>query len=147
VQIMKMIPHRYPFLLIDRVIDIKPGESAVGLKNTTINEPYFQGHFPGYPIMPGVLIVEAMAQTAAVLAADTNNGTADGKLIYFMNVDNARFRKPVTPGDLLRLHVVLERDRGSVWRLDGTARVGDAVVAEARLTAAIVDRSALSQTQ
>ena len=138
-RIMKMIPHRYPMLLVDRVVDIKSDHSAVGIKNVTMNEPHFQGHFPSRPIMPGVMIVEAMAQTAAVLVVDTLGTQAEGKLVYFMSIENARFRKPVTPGDQMRIHVTKERNRGAVWRFVGEAKVDDKVVAEATFTAMIVD--------
>src|SRR4051794_22259611 len=103
-RIMEMIPHRYPFLMIDKLVEVLPGDSAVGVKNVTVNEPFFQGHFPNHPVMPGVLIVEAMAQTAAVIVVASLGGSAEGKLVYFMSIDSARFRKPVGPGDQLRLH-------------------------------------------
>jgi len=138
-RIMKMIPHRYPMLLVDRVVDIKSDQSAVGIKNVTMNEPHFQGHFPTRPIMPGVMIVEAMAQTAGVLVVHTLGGAAEGKLVYFMSIENARFRKPVTPGDQMRIHVTKERNRGAVWRFVGEAKVDDKIVAEATFTAMIVD--------
>jgi 3-hydroxyacyl-[acyl-carrier-protein] dehydratase len=114
-RIMAMIPHRYPFLMIDKVVDIVPSSSAVGIKNVTINEPHFQGHFPQRPVMPGVLIVEAMAQTAAVLVVHSLGPHAEGKLVYFMTIDNARFRKPVGPGDTLHILVKKQRHRGTVW--------------------------------
>ena len=139
-QIMQRIPHRYPMLLVDRMVDIIKGESAVGIKNVTINESFFQGHFPGQPVMPGVLIIEAMAQTAGVVVMHAMDGLADGKLVYFMSIDNARFRKPVTPGDQLRLVVKKERARGMVWRFEGKAMVGDQLHAEATFTAMIVDQ-------
>ena len=121
-EIMNMIPHRYPFLLIDRVLDVLPDQSAIGLKNVTINEPFFTGHFPRQAVMPGVLIVEAMAQTAAVLVVETlGPGTAQ-KLVYFMSVENARFRKPVLPGDTLMIHVKKLRQRGSVWKVLGPSQ-------------------------
>ena len=139
-RIMEMIPHRYPFLMIDRVRDVVKGESAVGLKNVTASEPHFQGHFPDHPIMPGVLIVEAMAQTAAVLVVETLGDDSEGKLVYFMSVDNARFRKPVTPGDSLAITVTLKRSRGNVYKFEGVARVGETVMAEATFAAMIMDR-------
>jgi 3-hydroxyacyl-[acyl-carrier-protein] dehydratase len=139
-RIMEMIPHRYPFLMIDRVRDIKKGESAVGIKNVTASEPHFQGHFPGHPIMPGVLIVEAMAQTAAVLVVDTLGAESEGKLVYFMSVDNARFRKPVVPGDTLEITVTKNRSRGNVFKFEGIAKVGEAVMSEATFAAMIMDR-------
>ncbi len=138
-RILSMIPHRYPFLLIDRVIDVVPGMSAVGIKNVSANEPHFQGHFPGHPVMPGVLIVEAMAQTAAVMVVASLGEAAEGKLVYFMTIENARFRKPVVPGDQLMLYCRKERQRSNVWKFSGEARVGDAIVAEATYTAMIMD--------
>jgi len=138
-RIIQMIPHRYPFLLVDRVIDVIAGESAVGLKNVTINEPFFQGHFPSRPVFPGVLIVEAMAQTAAVLVVETLGASAEGKLVYFMSVDTCRFRKPVGPGDQLMIHVAKERSRGNVWKFRGEAKVAGVLVAEATYAAMIMD--------
>ena len=138
-RIMEMIPHRYPFLMIDRVIDVVRDVSAVGIKNVTVNEPHFQGHFPSRPIMPVVLIVEAMAQTAGVLVVHTLGPESEGKLVYFMTIDDARFRKPVTPGDTLHIHVVKQRSRGNVWKFKGEARVEGALVAEATFSAMIVD--------
>jgi 3-hydroxyacyl-[acyl-carrier-protein] dehydratase len=138
-RIMEMIPHRYPFLMIDRVIDVVRDASAIGVKNVTVNEPHFQGHFPSRPIMPGVLIVEAMAQTAGVLVVHTLGPESEGKLVYFMTIDDARFRKPVTPGDTLQIHVVKQRSRGNVWKFKGEARVEGALVAEATFSAMIVD--------
>jgi 3-hydroxyacyl-[acyl-carrier-protein] dehydratase len=139
-RILEMIPHRYPFLLIDRVVDVISGESAVGIKNVSINESYFQGHFPQHPVMPGVLMIEAMAQTAAVLVVQTLGPESEGKLVYFMSIDNARFRHPVFPGDQLRIKVARKQNRGSVWKFDGTATVGDQVMAEATFAAMIRDR-------
>lgn len=137
--IMARIPHRYPMLLIDRVIDVISGESATGIKNVTANEPYFQGHFPNHPIMPGVLIVEAMAQTAATVVVDYISGTsAVNDLVYFMTIENARFRHPVVPGDTLQLRVKKLRERGHVWRFNGEAYVGDRLCAEAVYTAMLV---------
>jgi len=136
---MEMIPHRYPFLMIDRVVDVVPDESAVGIKNVTINEPFFQGHFPGHPVFPGVLIIESMAQTAAVLVVKTMGAEAEGKLVYFMSVDQARFRKPVTPGDTMNIIVEKVRNRGNVWKFKGKAMVGDTLMAEATFSAMIVD--------
>jgi 3-hydroxyacyl-[acyl-carrier-protein] dehydratase len=138
-RIMQMIPHRYPFLMIDRMVGVVPGESATGIKNVTINEFFFQGHFPQRPVMPGVLIVEAMAQTAAVLVVHTLGADAEGKLVYFMSVDNARFRRPVVPGDTLHVHVVRQRNRGNVWKFDGHAKVDGKLVAEATFAAMIMD--------
>ena len=139
--IMERIPHRYPFLLIDRVRDIHPGESAIGIKNVTANEPFFQGHFPGHPIMPGVLIVEAMAQTAAIVVIEALESTAADKLVYFMSIDSARFRKPVLPGHTLHLHVTKEHGRGKVWRFKGEAKADGVLMAEATFTAMIVDQA------
>jgi 3-hydroxyacyl-[acyl-carrier-protein] dehydratase len=136
--IMGLLPHRYPFLMIDRVEDIVLSESAVGLKNVTINEPFFQGHFPGQAVMPGVLIVEAMAQTAAALVMYTLGEDAHGKVVYFMSVDDARFRKPVVPGDTLRIHVTRLQNRRSVWKFKGEAKVGDTLVANATFSAMIM---------
>ena len=138
-EVMEMIPHRQPFLMIDRVEDIVVGESATGIKNVTINEPFFVGHFPVRPVMPGVLVVEAMAQTAAVLVVETLGPDALGKLVYFMTIDNARFRKPVVPGDQVKLFVSIQRNRRNVWKFKGVAKVGDLVVAEATYSAMIMD--------
>jgi 3-hydroxyacyl-[acyl-carrier-protein] dehydratase len=138
-RVMQMIPHRYPFLMVDKVINVVPDISATGIKNVTASEPHFQGHFPQRPIMPGVLIIESMAQTAAVLVVETLGPQAEGKLVYFMSVDNARFRKPVVPGDTLYVHVVKERSRGSVWRFRGEARVDGNLMAEATYSAMIMD--------
>ena len=137
--IMRMIPHRYPFLLIDKVVDVVVNESAVGIKNVSIAEPHFRGHFPTRPVMPGVLIIESMAQTAAVLVVKSLGPDAEGKLVYFMSVDRARFRKPVVPGDVLRVHVEKERMRGNVWRFAGAAKVNGVLVAEAVFSAMIMD--------
>ena len=138
-RIMKMIPHRYPFLLVDRLIDVVPNESAVGIKNVTIGDIWFQGHFPGKPVMPGVMIIESMAQTAAVLVVHTLGPDAEGKLVYFMSIEGARFRKPVFPGDTLHVHVHKQRTRGNVWRFSGEAKVKSQTVAEATYTAMILD--------
>ncbi len=139
-QIMKMIPHRYPILLVDRLIDYVEGESAVGLKNVTMNEPHFNGHFPGMPVMPGVLIVEAMAQTSAIFVVKTLGEEAAGKIVYFMTIDNARFRKPVVPGDSLHIHVTKVQQRGQVWKFKGVAKVGDTVCAEATFGAMLTNQ-------
>ncbi len=138
-QILEMIPHRYPLLLVDKVKDIVIGESATGIKNVTMNEPQFQGHFPNHPVMPGVMIVESMAQTAAVLVVKTLGDAGLNKLVYFMSIENAKFRKPVTPGDRMHIQISKDRQRGSVWRFNGKALVDDAVCAEALFTAMIVD--------
>jgi 3-hydroxyacyl-[acyl-carrier-protein] dehydratase len=138
-RIMQLIPHRYPFLMIDRVVNVTPGETATGLKNVSINEFYFQGHFPQRPVMPGVLIIEAMAQTAAVLVVHTLGQDSEGKLVYFMSVDSARFRRPVIPGDQLAVRVVRKQNRGNVWRFEGEAVVDGKVVADATFAAMIMD--------
>ncbi len=131
--IQKILPHRYPFLLVDRVLELEPERRVVGLKNVSANEPFFAGHFPGRPVMPGVLIVEALAQTAAVLMGDES-----GMIPMFMGIDKARFRSPVTPGDQLRLEVEVLRRRRNICRVAGRAFVGDNVVAEAEMMAALV---------
>ena len=138
-RIMEMIPHRYPFLMIDRAIEIIPNVSAIGVKNVSINEPQFQGHFPSHPVMPGVLIIEAMAQSAAVLVVQTLGKEFEGKLVYFMSVDSARFRKPVVPGDVMYVHVLKKRNRGPVWKFEAEAKVDDIVVADATYSAMILD--------
>ena len=138
-RIMELIPHRYPFLMIDRMVDIVSGESATGIKNITMNEPCFQGHFPKRPIFPGVLIIEAMAQTSAALVVHTLGESSEGKLVYFMSVQNARFRKPVTPGDQLNIHVIKHATRGNVWKFNSEAKVNNDVVAEASYAAMIMD--------
>jgi 3-hydroxyacyl-[acyl-carrier-protein] dehydratase len=139
VQIMKMIPHRYPFLMVDKIVECNPPESAVGLKNITFNEPQFLGHFPNMPVMPGVLIVEAMAQTAAIVVVKALNRETAGKLVYFMSIEEARFRRPVGPGDAMYIHVKKVQARKNVWKFSGEARVNDVVCAEATFTAMIVD--------
>ncbi len=140
--IMKAIPHRYPFLLIDRVVEIARDESAVGIKNVSMNEPFFAGHFPNHPVMPGVLIIESMAQTSAVLVVQTLGEDASGRVVYFMSIDSAKFRRPVVPGDQMRVRVVKQRRRGPVWRFEGTATVNGAVVAQAVFSAMIMERAA-----
>lgn len=140
IRIMEMIPHRYPLLLIDRLIDFVADESAVGLKNVTMNEPHFNGHFPGMPVMPGVLIVEAMAQTAAVFVVQTLGKEAEGKVVYFMSIDGAKFRKPVVPGDTLHIHVEKIQQRGQVWKFKGVAKVDGKVCAEAVIKAMLTDQ-------
>ena len=139
-RIMQAIPHRYPFLLVDRVVDIRADHSCVGIKNVSINEPFFQGHFPTHPVFPGVLIIEAMAQTGAVLVVETLGASAAGKLVYFMTVEGAKFRKPVVPGDQMRVHVVKERSRGNIWKFNAEAKVDGKVVAEANYAAMILDK-------
>ncbi len=140
-RIMEMIPHRYPILLVDRVENLVAGESATGIKNVTMNEPHFMGHFPGYPVMPGVLIVEAMAQTAALVCVESLGKAAEGKVVYFMTIDTARFRKPVIPGDVLHIHVEKIRARANVWKFSGVAKVGNDICAEATFSAMITDKA------
>lgn len=137
--IMKLLPHRYPFLLVDRIIEIEGRERIVGLKNVTINEPFFQGHFPGHPIMPGVLIIEAMAQVGGVMLLSTMTDT-NNKVVYFMSLDNVKFRKPVRPGDQLRFELDMTHIRGSVCKMHGTALVDGEIVAEADMAAMVRDR-------
>jgi 3-hydroxyacyl-[acyl-carrier-protein] dehydratase len=137
--IKELIPHRYPFLMIDKVVNIVDGKSIVGIKNVTSNEPHFMGHFPNHPVMPGVLIVEAMAQSAAVLVVHTMGTSAHGKVVYFMSVDEAKFRKPVVPGDVLYIHCEAQRSRGNVWKFSGVAKVAGVKVAESTYTAMIMD--------
>jgi len=141
-QIQKLIPHRYPFLLIDRAVNIVPGKSILAIKNVTINEPFFVGHFPNHPVMPGVLIVEAMAQGAATLVMHTMGAEAHGKIVYFMSVESAKFRKPVGPGDQLKILCTSIQNRGAVWKFEGIATVDGVKVAEATYTAMISDERA-----
>jgi 3-hydroxyacyl-[acyl-carrier-protein] dehydratase len=139
-RVMQLLPHRYPFLLVDKIRDMVRDESAVGIKNVTINEPFFQGHFPRYPVMPGVLIIEALAQTAGALCVSHAGASEQSPhIVYFMGIDKAKFRKPVVPGDQLHLHVKKLRSRGPVWRFYGEAKVNGQVVAEAEVSAMIVD--------
>jgi 3-hydroxyacyl-[acyl-carrier-protein] dehydratase len=138
-RVMKLLPHRYPFLMIDRIIDIDRDNSAVGIKNVTINEPCFQGHFPGFPVMPGVLLVEGMAQTAGAICVAALGETYEPRVVYFMSIDKAKFRRPVLPGDTVHFHVKKIRNRGPVWRFQGEAKVNGALVAEAEISAMIVD--------
>ncbi len=136
-QIMSMIPHRHPFLLIDKIREIVPAERAIGIKNVSINEHFFDGHFPGNPIMPGVLIIEAMAQTAGVTVLTAQSESDVQRMVYFMTVESARFRKPVVPGDVLELHVEKIRSRSNVWKFKGRAMVGDVLKAEAVFSAMV----------
>lgn len=138
-RLMELIPHRYPFLMIDRITEIVAGASAIGVKNVSINEPHFQGHFPGHAVMPGVLIIEAMAQTAAALVVFTLGAESEGKLVYFMSIENARFRKPVTPGDTMYVHVTKRARRGNIWKFSAEAKVNGDLVAEAVFSAMILD--------
>ncbi len=137
--IMRAIPHRYPMLLIDRIEDVVLDQSATGIHAVSVNEPFFQGHFPGHPVMPGVLIIECMAQTAAVLVFQTLGPQAAGRLVYFMTIEGAKFRRPVVPGNLLRIHVSKQRQRGNVWKFSGVAKVDGVSVAEATYSAMILD--------
>jgi 3-hydroxyacyl-[acyl-carrier-protein] dehydratase len=138
-RVMRLLPHRYPFLLIDRMSDMDRDESAIGYKNVTINEPFFQGHFPSFPVMPGVLIIEGLAQTAGALCVHSLGNDYKPQLVYFMGIDRAKFRKPVLPGDQLEYHVRKVRSRGRAWRFYGEAKVKGQVVAEAEISAMIVD--------
>lgn len=138
-RIMELIPHRYPLLLVDRIVEFVPGERAVGLKNVSMNEPQFQGHFPRMPVMPGVLIIESMAQTAGAMVVATLGKESEGKLVYFMTIDEARFRKPVVPGDSMYIHVTVLQNRRNVWKFRGEAKVGDVLCAEATFSAMILD--------
>ncbi|MEJ2684943.1 MAG: 3-hydroxyacyl-ACP dehydratase FabZ [Candidatus Sulfobium sp.] len=135
--IMKNLPHRYPFLLVDRIVELEPGVRATGIKNVTINEPFFQGHFPDQPIMPGVLIIEAMAQVAGVMAFRSG---VEGKSVYFMSIDNAKFRRPVVPGDQIIMEIKVLKQRGNVWKFSGVATVDEKPVSEAEFTAMVTDR-------
>lgn len=136
-EIMQHLPHRYPFLLVDRIIDIHPGKDITGIKNVTFNEPFFQGHFPGQPIMPGVLIIEAMAQVAGIAAFSSG---MEGKAVYFMSIEKAKFRRPVVPGDQLRLEIKVLQQRGNVWKFSGAATVDGKLVSEADFTAMVTDK-------
>ena len=139
-RIMELLPHRYPFLLIDAMVEVVYGSSAVGIKNVTVNEPFFQGHFPSNPIMPGVLIIEAMAQTSAALVMETLGKSSENSLVYFMTVDSARFRKPILPGHRVRIYVEKQRQRGNVWKFKGEAKVDGTLMAEATYSAMIMDK-------
>lgn len=136
-EIQGILPHRYPFLLVDRILEIEPGVKSIGIKNVTVNEPFFLGHFPGNPIMPGVLIVEAMAQVAAVMAFRSG---AQGRAVYFMSIEKAKFRKPVIPGDQIKFEIKVLQQRGNVWRFSGNAFVDEKLVSEAEFTAMVTDR-------
>ena len=138
-EIIRRIPHRYPFLLVDRAEDYKPSQSIVGIKCVTVNEPFFVGHFPDYPVMPGVLIVEALAQTGAVLMSKSLDVDVAGKTIFFVSLDNCRFRQPVRPGAVLRLNVEVLRARGDLFKFRGKAMVGEKVAAEAEFAAMLVE--------
>lgn len=138
-KVLKLLPHRYPFLMVDRIIEMDRDESCIGIKNVTFNEPHFQGHFPGFPVMPGVLIVEGLAQTAGALCVHNLQQDYKPQLVYFMGIDRAKFRKPVVPGDQLEYHVRKVRSRGRAWRFYGEAKVNGQIVAEAEVSAMIVD--------
>ncbi len=135
-EIQNILPHRFPFLLVDRITEIQPNAKAVGIKNVTINEPFFQGHFPDYPIMPGVLVIEAMAQVSGILASHSG---AKGKSVFFMSIEKAKFRKPIIPGDQLRLEVNVLQHRSNVWKFSGQAFVDTRLVAEAEFTAMVTE--------
>jgi 3-hydroxyacyl-[acyl-carrier-protein] dehydratase len=138
-EILEHLPHRYPFLLVDRVLEIDPGKRIVALKNVTINEPFFPGHFPGHPIMPGVMIIEAMAQAAAILSFKSSNETVGGRVVYFLGIDDARFKSPVMPGDQLILEARLERLIRGIAKYSAQARVGDRLAAEAVMMCTVRD--------
>jgi 3-hydroxyacyl-[acyl-carrier-protein] dehydratase len=139
-EIIEMIPHRYPFLLIDKILDYKPGESALGIKNVTMNEPQFTGHFPGRPIMPGVLIIESMAQTSAVLVLKTLQDRGEGKLVYFMSIEEAKFRRTITPGDVMYIYVEKLQNRANVWKFSSRIEIEGKLAAEAIFSAMIMDK-------
>src|SRR5262245_23354745 len=141
-QIQKLLPHRYPSLLVDRVVEIVPGHKLIGYKNVTANEPFFNGHFPGHPIMPGVLILEALAQASAILAYKTEGLDPQKKVSYLMAIDNAKFRRPVVPGDRLQLEVEVIKHKGPIWKQRGTALVDGQKVAEGEFLATVVDKDA-----
>ena len=142
-RIMELIPHRYPFLLVDKVVDLQPGSHVEAIKNVTINEPFFQGHFPGYPVMPGVLLLEAMAQAGGILVAHNEIGRSEGKLFMFTGMEKVRFRKPVVPGDRLVLRCTDFKHKFNVWKMQGKAMVEGDVVAEALMTAAVIAKEDL----
>jgi len=139
-RILELIPHRYPILMIDKLVNVIANERATGIKNVTANENFFEGHFPQRKVMPGVLIIEAMAQTAAALVVHTLGAASEGSLVYFMSIDSARFRKPVVPGDTIHVHVEKQRSRGNVWKFSGKALVDGNLVAEAVFAAMILDK-------
>lgn len=139
-EIQQLLPHRYPFLLVDRVVEMVPGQKLVAFKNVTMNEPFFNGHFPGHPVMPGVLILEALAQASAILAYKSEGMDPTQKVSYLMSVDGARFRKPVVPGDRLQLNIEVSRHKGAIWKTKGTATVDGVKVAEGEFLATVVDK-------
>ncbi len=137
-RLLENLPHRYPFLLVDKIIDIDGDNSCIGIKNVTFNEPQFQGHFPGAPVMPGVLLIEGMAQTAGAICVQSQSGVSKPKLVYFMTIDNAKFRKPVVPGDRVEFHMVKTNHRRNMWWYKGLAKVDGVVVCEAEISAMLV---------
>lgn len=139
-EIMKILPHRYPFLLVDRIEELETGKRIVGIKNVTVNEPFFPGHFPGHPVMPGVLLIEALAQVAAILAYVSSDESVRSKVTYFVGIDSARFRKPVVPGDQLRLELEAVGCKRGIWCFSGKVQVGGKLVAEADLKATFADK-------
>lgn len=139
-KVLELLPHRYPFLMVDRIIDIDGDNSAIGIKNVTFNEPHFQGHFPGQPVMPGVLLIEAMAQTAGAICVKSREGNSKPSVVYFMTIDKAKFRKPVVPGDTVEFHVRKTRNRANMWWFEATAMVAGTRVAEAEISAMLVDK-------
>jgi len=139
-KILKCLPHRYPLLLVDKIISLEPNKKITAIKNVTFNEPHFLGHFPEHPIMPGVLIIEALAQAGALMVTCAKDFKPEDKLVYFMSIDGAKFRKPVIPGDVLELHVEAIQNRGNVWKLNAIAKVDGTKVSEAQLSAMIVDK-------
>ena len=139
VKLLALLPHRYPFLMVDRIVDIKGSDSAVGVKNVTFNEPQFQGHFPGQPVMPGVLLIEGMAQTAGAICVLQAQNKASPKLVYFMTIDECKFRKPVVPGDRVHFHMTKLKNRRNMWWYRGEAKVESELVAEATVSAMLVE--------
>ncbi len=137
-EVLALLPHRYPFLMVDRIYDIDADNSCVGVKNVTFNEPHFQGHFPGQPIMPGVLIIEGMAQTAGAICVHSKTATQSPKAVYFMTIDKVKFRKPVVPGDVIEYHMTKTKNRGNMWWYQGLAKVSGKVVAEAEVSAMLM---------
>ena len=136
--VLKLLPHRYPFLMVDRIRDIQGDQSGIGIKNVTFNEPHFQGHFPGQPIMPGVLIIEGMAQTAGAICVHAKTASNTPRAVYFMTIDKVKFRKPVVPGDVLEYHMTKTKNRASMWWYQGKAKVNGQVVAEAEVSAMLI---------
>jgi beta-hydroxyacyl-ACP dehydratase FabZ len=143
--VMDVLPHRYPFLFVDRIIELEEGKRIVGIKNVTFNEPFFQGHFPGEPVMPGVLIIEALGQTAGVLAFRAMGKEAEGKGVYLMSINRVKFRRPVVPGDQLRLELDVVKHRGMIWAFQGKALVDDQVAVEAEIMATIMDKEIVAK--